>query len=96
MTALPAKFSGPTEPEDAPPGSFRVPVEDLRLKPNIPAGMDLAVVAAMIPRLRKTAQDWEPIVVQREADGFRVLDGRHRFFAAVIAGRPDVLAVEET
>lgn len=79
-----------------PPGTFRVPVDALRLKPNIPAGMNLAVVAAMIPRLRKTAKDWEPIVVRRiDDEAYRVMDGRHRFFASVLAGRPDVLAVEE-
>lgn len=76
--------------------TFRVPIEDLRLKANIPAGMDYPVVGGFIKRLRTTNQDWDPIVVRREDDGtWRIMDGRHRFFASVCAGRSDVLAVEE-
>jgi hypothetical protein len=76
-------------------GPFRVRIEECLLKPNIPAGMDIAIVAVLAARLRKTAKDWEPIYVRREGAYWRVMDGRHRFFASVIAGRPDVLAVEE-
>lgn len=75
--------------------TFRVPVEEILLRPNIPAGMDPATVLAMIKRLRTTTQDWEPVLVRREGEHWRLMDGRHRFFAAVMAGRPDVLAVEE-
>lgn len=75
--------------------AFQVPIEECVLKPNIPAGMNLAIVAVLVPRLRKTAKDWEPITVRREGDFWRILDGRHRFFASVIAGRHYVLAEEE-
>lgn len=75
---------------------MRIRVEDLRLKANIPAGMDLGTVGGLLKMLRTTAEDPEPILVRHEGAGlYRVLDGRHRFFAAVIAGRSDVLAVEE-
>lgn len=74
---------------------MRVRIEDCLLKPNIPAGMNLAIVAVLVPRLRKTAKDWEPITVVREGAFWRIMDGRHRFFASVIAGRPDILAIEE-
>lgn len=77
-------------------GPFRVRVEDLRLKPNIPAGMDPYVLLGLVPLLRRTAHDHDPIVVRALPCGaWQVMDGRHRWFAAVIAGRPDVLAVEE-
>lgn len=73
--------------------TFRVRVEDLRLKPNIPAGMDPYVLLGLVPLMRRTAQDHTPIRVLPLGDGtWRVMDGRHRFLAAVIAGRPDVLA----
>lgn len=78
---------------DAP---FRVPVSSLMIKPNIPAGMDLAVVGGLAALMRKTAQDPPPIEVRPLPGGtWLVLDGRHRYFGAVIAGRPDVLAERE-
>lgn len=44
--------------------------------------------------LRSTNTDPEPIQVQPLTDGtYRITDGRHRAIAALIAGRPDVLAV---
>jgi len=77
------------------PDTFRVRVEDLRLKPNVPCGMDFGVIGGLLKMLRTTCEDPPPILVERDGDGWRVLDGRHRYFGAVIAGRPDVLAVEE-
>jgi hypothetical protein len=86
----------PTPPAPAGPELFRVPVSALLLLPNIPAGMDLAVVGGLVALMRKTAQDPPPIDVRPVADGlWLVLDGRHRYFGAVIAGRPDVLARRE-
>ena len=76
--------------------TFRVRVENLRLKPNVPAGMDLGVVGGLCKRMRTTAEDWDPALVVPLNDGvWRILDGRHRFFAAVISGRPDLLCYED-
>jgi hypothetical protein len=79
-----------TEPTAAP---FRVRVEHLRLPANVSAGMNFLRLAALAYRLRGTTDEVEgPIHVRQEDDGgYRVVDGRHRFLAAVIAGRPDVL-----
>lgn len=75
---------------------FRVRVEHLRLKPNVPAGMDLGVVGGLCKRMRTTAEDWAPALVRSLPDGcWEIQDGRHRFFAAVISGRPDLLCVAE-
>lgn len=95
----------PTERDDAPPGSFRVPAGHLVLR-AVAKGMDIARVAELVPVLRDTTMDWEPVVVSwvgwtwdsRNAGPFevwRIEDGRHRYFAAVVAGRPDVLCVEQ-
>lgn len=82
----------PTEPA----GAFRVRVEDVRLPPNVTAGMNALRLMALAYRMRGTTSEVEgPITVRPEAGGWRVVDGRHRFLAAVIAGRPDVLAVTE-
>jgi hypothetical protein len=44
--------------------------------------------------LRATNKDLDPITVQAVGDGsYRITDGRHRAIAALIAGRPHVLAV---
>jgi len=79
--------------------TIRVPVHKLRFKAPIAAGMDHCVVLGMVPRLRKTAEDYAPILVSPPCPtcGDRiVLDGRHRWVASVMAGRADVLATEET
>jgi hypothetical protein len=81
--------------EPRPP--FRVRIEDIQLKPNIPAGMDPCVVLGLVPLLRKTAQDHAPVLVRAHTQApWLLLDGRHRFMASVIAGRCDILAIEET
>jgi ParB-like chromosome segregation protein Spo0J len=36
-----------------------------------------------------------PILVRKEGAHYRILDGRHRFMASLIAGRRRVLAVVE-
>lgn len=78
-------------------GTFRIRVERLRVKPNIPAGMDPCVLLGMVPPLRGSHFDHEPILVRWEPTSYTwlILDGRHRFVAALIAGRPDILAVED-
>lgn len=75
--------------------TFRIPIERLRLLPNIPAGMCPYTLLGLVPKLRKTDQDHDPILVRGDGDGWRILDGRHRFVASVIAGRPDILAEQE-
>jgi hypothetical protein len=78
--------------------TFRVPIENLRFKVAITAGMSPYTLLGLVPLLRKTSQDHDPVVVAPPCDscGTRtVLDGRHRWIANVIAGRPDVLATEE-
>jgi hypothetical protein len=77
--------------------TFRVPINRLRFKDPIPAGMDAGVLLGLVPMLRKTAEDPDPILVGQACptcDCRVVLDGRHRWVAAVIAGRADVLATE--
>jgi hypothetical protein len=74
---------------------FRVRVEDIHLKANVPAGMCPFTLLGLVRRLRDTAQDWDPVLVRRDGRLWELLDGRHRWMASVIAGRPDVLAVEE-
>jgi hypothetical protein len=73
---------------------FRVPIEDLRFGPNPPAGMNPLVLMSLTYRLKATREDPAPVLVQRDGDGWRVTDGRHRALAAMVAGRPDVLVQE--
>lgn len=83
---------GPTSPEAGP---FRVRVEDVLMPPAVAAGMNPYVLMGLVPRLLQTTEDHTPIVVRREGDWWRIVDGRHRFVASILAGRPDVLALEE-
>jgi hypothetical protein len=74
---------------------FRIPLENLRLKPPVPAGMNSYVLLGKVPLLRNSFEDHAPILVDAQCSGcgsFRVQDGRHRFVASVMAGRRDVLA----
>jgi hypothetical protein len=70
----------------------RIPIERLHLLPNVPAGMDGYLVMGLVRKMRKTRDDHEPILVREHGDGWQIIDGRHRFFAAVIGGRTDILA----
>jgi hypothetical protein len=75
-----------------------VRIERLRFKAPIAAGMNVFTLLGMVPLLRNTSQDHDPILVSPACPtcGDRVvLDGRHRWIASVIAGRPSVLAEEE-
>jgi hypothetical protein len=73
--------------------SFRVRIEDLRFGPNVTAGMNVYVLMGLVPLLKSSTEDHEPITVRPLLDGsFRLIDGRHRVVASIVAGRPDVLA----
>lgn len=75
---------------------LRVPIESLRLGPNVTAGMNVGVVMSLWHLLRSTTEDPPPVVVQRHVGGgWKLIDGRHRVCAAWMAGRRDVLAVEK-
>ena len=74
---------------------FRVPIEHVRLPRNVAAGCNFLKIGAYAHLLRGTTEDLEPVVVAFEAkESWRLVDGRHRYLAAVIAGRPDVLCVQ--
>jgi hypothetical protein len=74
----------------------RIPVEKLLYKPNAPSGMNPLVVMSLTYFYRSNVLDTTPIVVRREGDNYRILDGRHRAVGSMIAGRTDVLAeIEE-
>lgn len=71
----------------------RIPVDQLLILGNVPAGMNPLVVMALAYRLRSSGWDPKPIKVWHLGpELYRVANGRHRYFAAVIAGRSDVLA----
>jgi hypothetical protein len=74
---------------------MRVRIENLRFGPNPSAGMNPLVLMSMAYHLKAGTEDLDPIAVTKELDGaWRIHDGRHRALAAMIAGRPDVLAGE--
>lgn len=75
--------------------TFRIPIQRLHLLPNVTAGMCPYTLLGLVPKLRKTSEDHEPILVREDGDSWQILDGRHRFVAYVIAGRPDIPAEQE-
>lgn len=75
--------------------TFRVRIENLRFGANVPAGMNPYVTMSLAYELRSTTNDPDPVEVTVCPDGtWRIVDGRHRAVAAMMAGRPDVLAVQ--
>lgn len=75
--------------------TFRVPIDRLRFKDFVPAGMNPFTLYGLVPLLRTTNFDHAPILVSDPCECCEVricLDGRHRWIASVLAGRPDVLA----
>jgi hypothetical protein len=73
----------------------RIRLEELCMGANPPAGMNPLVLMSLAYDLRSSTEDPEPVAVRRIGSAmWRIHDGRHRMVAALIAGRPDVLAVE--
>jgi hypothetical protein len=71
----------------------RIPLQQLCVSANVTAGLNPLVVMSLAYAYRCSTGDVDPILVRRIGrDRYRVTDGRHRFVASLIAGRPDVLA----
>jgi hypothetical protein len=78
------------------PSKIRIPLHNIRIKPNVTAGLNPWTLMSLWGHLRSTTEDPDPVLVRRHPDGgWLLLDGRHRFCASLAAGRSDVLAVEE-
>jgi len=70
-----------------------IPLDRVLFGVNPPAGMDLAVIGHWSMLLRKHAEPCSPVIqVTQEGDYYRVHDGRHRVFGAIIAGRTHIEA----
>jgi hypothetical protein len=72
----------------------RIPLERIHLGPNVVAGCNVLVVMSLTHMMRGTHKDPDPVLVNRCGDHWSIHDGRHRFVAAVMAGRPDLLCAE--
>lgn len=73
--------------------AFQVRLDSLLYPDPVPAGMNPLVLMSLTYLFRGTNEDVEPITVQREGESyFRIVDGRHRANAAMVAGRKTVLA----
>lgn len=75
----------------------RIPLECILLPRNVPAGLSPWILFAIADSLRNAGADVrDPILVQRliGLDLWRIVDGRHRYCAAVMAGVKDILARE--
>jgi hypothetical protein len=78
--------------------TMRLPLSVLLLKDNVSVGASPFVLLSLAHMYRTTTHDADPIEVRDLGGGYwRILDGRHRFIASVVAGRHDILAeVEDT
>jgi SH3-like domain-containing protein len=70
----------------------RIRVDRCLIPPNVAAGMNPLVVMSLTYMYRATDEDAPPITVRREGRHWRIVDGRHRWVASVMAGRRRVLA----
>lgn len=76
---------------------MRIPLQYLRILPNITAGANPLVIMSLAYMMRSNNSDPPPIIVHRNSDtDYTIIDGRHRFIAAIIAGRPDILSELDT
>lgn len=75
-----------------------IPVHNLLIKPNMPAGMDWSVIGHFAMHMRKSAAPIDPAIdVERlDCGHYLIHEGRHRYFGSVIAGRTHIDATEET
>lgn len=74
---------------------FPVPLDHLLFPEPVAAGMSPYVVLGLVPLYRNSNEHTTPIEVAREPSGyFRIVDGRHRAVASMMAGRKYVMATE--
>jgi hypothetical protein len=76
-------------------GTRLVPIERLLWPDPVVAGMNYLVVASLTYFYRGGNEDADPITVRAEGAYWRIVDGRHRAVASMMAGRKTVLAVVE-
>lgn len=71
---------------------MRVRVENLVVGPNVVAGCNPFVIMSLAYLMRSTSEDPPPITIRPidKTPHMRIIDGRHRYLAAIIAGRPDI------
>jgi hypothetical protein len=72
---------------------IRWPINRLRFKDPIAAGMNPYTLLGMVPLLRNEARDHPPIEIAQVCPSCgtgTAMDGRHRWIASVMAGRSDV------
>jgi hypothetical protein len=73
-----------------------VPIETLLFKEPVTAGMDIYTLATLTRLYRNSNEHTTPITIRRETDEtWRIMDGRHRVVASMMAGRKHILATEE-
>jgi hypothetical protein len=74
---------------------FQLPVHVIRPQEPVPAGMSVLVMCAVAATLRNTHDQVEPVQVRRDDVGeWHLVEGRHRWLAHWIAGRPLIWCVE--
>lgn len=75
----------------------RIKLDRILMPRPVAAGMNYLVVASLSHMLRSSTADAPPITLRRTGRYYRIIDGRHRFVAAHIAGRQRILAhIEDT
>ena len=77
---------------------FFAPIERLLFPPPVPDGLNVALINGLGWHMR-IYPNWHPtpIMVAAREDGlWRIEDGRHRVIAAMMAGRPTVLAEQSS
>jgi hypothetical protein len=76
---------------------FLLPVHEIRLKPNLPCGLNVLTLLAITAAVRNSHIPVDPVLVawRPEIGGWLLLDGRHRWTAHLIAGREQIRCVEE-
>jgi hypothetical protein len=73
---------------------FLLPVHELHPQEPIPAGMSVLVMCAVAEKLRNTHDPITPVEVRKVDGEWQLVEGRHRWLAHWIAGRPLIRCVE--
>lgn len=71
---------------------IEIPVQSILLPPPVPAGMNYLALGSIAYAAKTQHQHLDPpgIVDEVFPGIWRIVEGRHRFFGAVIAGRPTI------
>lgn len=79
----------------APSDVFELAVHEIRPQAPLPCGINLLTLCAIAATWRNTHKPIDPVIVRKVDGVWTLVDGRHRWLAAWVAGRATIRCKED-